>query len=289
MTFRPGARLDPGQIRDIRGRGGGRAIAVGGGGLGLVIAIVYLLLGGSPGGLAGGAGADPNGVENPSGANDCRTGADANERADCRIVGYVNSIQAFWEDDFAAAGDRYREADTVLYTLSVTTACGNATSQVGPFYCPADEFIYLDLGFFGDLEERFGASGGPFAEAYVVAHEYGHHVQHLYDVLERAQSGATGPESDAVRVELMADCLAGVWANNAESTGYLEPLDETDIAEALSAAAAVGDDRIQEKVQGQVNPEAWTPGSAEQRRSWFSTGYRSGQLDDCDTFAVERP
>jgi predicted metalloprotease len=287
VSFRRGAKLDPGQVRDIRGRRGATGLAVGGGGVGLIIALVYVLLGGDPSALPaiGDGNGQAIGPDNTTLVTECQTGADANQRADCRIVGYVNSIQAYWTEALPASGTRYAESQTVLFTEGVSTACGAASSAVGPFYCPGDQTVYLDLGFFEALQTRFGAKGGDFAEAYVVAHEYGHHVQDLLGVLGR-KDGGTGAESAAVRLELMADCLAGVWANNAAGTGYLEPLGSADIAEALDAAAAVGDDRIQAATQGQVNPEGWTHGSARQRQAWFSTGYREGALESCDTFAV---
>ena len=285
MSFKPGATLDPGQVRDIRGRRGA-GLAVGGGGIGLVLIIVYTLLGGNPSDLEGlgDLNGQAIGPDNTTLVTECQTGADANERADCRIVGYVNSIQAYWSDALPASGTAYSNATTVLFTEGVSTACGAASSAVGPFYCPNDDQVYLDLGFFEALQTRFGAKGGDFAEAYVVSHESGHHVQDLIGVLERGDGG-TGVDSASVRIELMADCLAGVWAQHA-STVFLEPLTDADIAEALDAAAAVGDDRIQEAAQGHVNPETWTHGSSEQRQAWFSTGYERGALDSCDTFAT---
>ena len=284
MVFKPGARLNPRQVIDRRGMGGAGGVALGGGGIGVLILVAYLLLGGDPGILGGVS--DPGFVSGPGGTQlteECRTGEDANQRQDCRIVGFVNSIQDYWTDAFAQGGSTYQPAETVLFDGSVSTACGAASSAVGPFYCPLDTRVYLDLGFYSDLQRRFGASGGPLAEGYVVAHEYGHHVQNLLGVLETGSRDA-GAEGTAVRVELMADCLAGVWARNAESTGFLRQLTRSDIAQALDAAAAVGDDRIQERVQGQVSPETWTHGSSEQRQEWFLTGFEGGRVSECDTF-----
>ena len=286
MRFRSGAKLDPSQVTDVRGRGGmGGPVLAGGGGLGvvgLVIFVLYVVLSGGSG--AGGLGS-LDGQSVSTGApstldQDCQTGADANERQDCRVVADVNSIQAYWKT--AVRG--YTPAKTVFYTDSVQTGCGYASSQVGPFYCPADKKVYIDLGFFDELQSRFGAEGGPFAEAYVLAHEYGHHIQDLLGTLKRAQQGS-GPEGGSVRTELQADCYAGVWANHAVETGLIESLTQADINSGIDAAGAVGDDRIQERTQGQVNPETWTHGSSEQRRRWFSKGYRTGQPSECNTFA----
>jgi len=284
MTFRRGTRLDPGQVRDMRGRGG--QLAVGGGLGGIVVLIAVLLLGGTPQDAATLTGIlDKTTVGNAS-PNDltqeCQTDVDANSREDCRIIGYVNSIQAYWGD----AVDGYELAPTTFFTDAINTGCGQATSAVGPFYCPPDATVYIDLGFFDTLQSQFGAEGGPFAEAYVLAHEYGHHVQDLLGVLQ-AGSGGTGAESRSVRTELQADCFAGVWANHAVETGFLEPISADQVGQALDAAAAVGDDRIQEATQGQVDPETWTHGSAAQRQQWFHTGLEKGDPNGCDTFSAD--
>jgi predicted metalloprotease len=291
VRFRSGARLDTGQVTDLRGRRlGGGGLAMGGGGLGLVGLVVYILISvlGGGGGLGQLAPLDDQAVgrgDTPSSiSQDCRTGADANERQDCRIVGVVNSVQAFWAQVFQASGRQYPYVDTVFFTDQVQTGCGVASSQVGPFYCPRDQRVYIDLGFFDELQSRFGAGGGPFAQAYVIAHEYGHHVQNQLGVLDRIGNDTQGPESRAVRSELQADCYAGVWAANAVKTGLLEQLTQADINQGLDAATAIGDDRIQERTQGQVNPETWTHGSSEQRRRWFSRGYEHGRPAACDTF-----
>ena len=289
MTFRPDANLDPGQVSDRRGRrmsGGGLAMGGGLGGVILVVALV-LLSGGDLGDIVGGLAGGPV-EEGPVGSQavaECETGADANERLDCRIVGTVNSVQAYWAEAFESDDREYQEATTVLFTDSVSTACGGATSAVGPFYCPLDQTIYIDLGFYDQLESRFGAEGGPFAEMYVIAHEYGHHVQNLLGLLEGGRDA--GAEGGAVRVELQADCFAGVWAGNAVDTGFLEPLTRDEINQALDAAAAIGDDRIQERMQGQVEPHTWTHGSSEQRQEWFTTGLEAANAGACDTFNAD--
>jgi predicted metalloprotease len=292
MRFRRGATLDPGQVTDVRGRRmGAGGLALGGGGLGGVGLLVYLLFallsgGGGLGQLAPlddqqvGRGETPAEV-----SQECRTGEDANQRDDCRIVAVVNSVQKFWDGAFQRSGKQYRYVDTVFFTDQVQTGCGVASSQVGPFYCPRDQLVYIDLGFFDDLESQFGVDAGPFVQAYVIAHEYGHHVQDQQGVLESIRGDVQGPESKAVRSELQADCYAGIWAAHAVETGLIEELTQADINRGLDAAGAIGDDRIQERTQGQVNPETWTHGSSEQRRRWFSRGYESGRPAVCDTFS----
>jgi predicted metalloprotease len=285
MTFDPNAQLDPSQVTDVRGssRVGGRSggLAVGGGGIGLVIAIIYILLGGNPGDVinsgSSGQAVDPN-TPTSSAIASCKTGADANQREECAIVGYANSIQAFWATQISG----YEKSNVVLFTDGVSTGCGDATSSTGPFYCPPDKRVYIDLGFFKELEQRFGAKDAPFARAYVLAHEYGHHVQDLVGDLQPGTD--TGPTSRSVRTELQADCYAGVWAHNAQSTGFIQPLTQDQIAAADAAAKAVGDDHIQQQSGGGVDPDSFTHGTSEQRVRWFTTGYQSGKPGDCDTF-----
>ena len=290
MRFRRNAPLDPGQVTDARGRGLGAGGVAAGGGLGLVGLIIYILIsvlssnGGALGQLAPldnqqvGQGSSPS-----TSLSDCRTGQDANEREDCRIVAVVNSVQKFWNGVFERSNRQYQYVNTVFFTDQINTGCGVASSQVGPFYCPADKHVYIDLGFFDELG-RFGAQDTPFVESYVIAHEYGHHVQDQLGVLDKIRGDTQGPESLSVRSELQADCYAGVWAAHAVDTGLVEQLTQADINGGLDAAAAIGDDRIQEQTQGQVNPETWTHGSSEQRRRWFSQGYEKGRPAVCDTF-----
>jgi predicted metalloprotease len=288
MRFRPNARLDPSQVEDVRGRGGMPGLAVGGGGLGVVGVIVYLLFAllsnGSGGGPLGGLDGSTVAQQSPGQAlgSECQTGADANTRDDCRIVGYINSIQSYW----STALKGYTISKTVFFTDSTASGCGTASTDVGPFYCPVDKKVYIDLGFFDELRTRFGASTGPLAQAYVLAHEYGHHVQDLLGILDRIGNDRQGPNSAGVKSELQADCFAGVWASHAAQTGYLTKVTPADVRDALSAAAAVGDDRIQAETQGQVNRETWTHGSSQQREHWFTTGYTTGDPNQCNTWST---
>ncbi|TDD21649.1 hypothetical protein E1218_20460 [Kribbella turkmenica] len=297
MKFNPDADLDTSGVEDTRGSGGGGGgllpggtIPIGGGIGGIILLVVILLLNG---GLPGGSGTEEPAARNTAPGNlaSCETGRDIQTNNDCRFVFYQNSIERFWAAELPRRGKKYTRAPMRVFSGSVNTACGPATSAVGPFYCPPDKRVYLDLGFFETLQTDLGARGGDFAEAYVVAHEYGHHIQNLYGILGRIKT-RNGPSSDAVRSELQADCLAGIWTNHAttvpDQTGkpFIEGLTEDDIARGLDAAAAVGDDRIQEKTQGQVNPESFSHGTAEQRMKWFRTGMDSGDMTACDTWSA---
>lgn len=292
MTFNEGMRIDTSTTSTSGGgRGPGRGIAVGGGVGGLLIVVVALFLGVDPSSVLSQQPMDTQGVETPGfDLSQCKTGEDANTIVQCRVVATGNSLDGVW----AQLMPEYTRPKVEIFTDSVNTGgCGSATSDVGPFYCPGDQTAYFDTGFFDTLVTQFGSSGGPFAQEYVVAHEFGHHVQNLQGVLGRAQQDPTGPTGGGVRTELQADCYAGVWAHYAAITKqegtdvpFLEPLTDKDIADALSAASAVGDDRIQEAATGRVNPESWTHGSSQQRQKWFTTGYQTGEPAQCDTFAT---
>ncbi len=305
MTFNPGTRLDTSQVSKRRGGGGrggglgGPGIKIGGGLGGLVIMVIMALVFG-PEVLTGQQGFnDTSQIEQQSAGEDlatkCRTGEDANADVECRVVGTVNSLNAYWEQGAYDLGVAYRAPSAVLTSGQWQTACGVGSSSMGPFYCSGDETAYFDVSFFAQLRERFGAEQGPLPEEYVVAHEWGHHIQYLTGDLQRTRDGQTGPQSNAVRLELQADCYAGVWAANAAvtpdpATGepYLQPLTTEDISDALSAAEAIGDDAIMETSGGRVIPENFTHGSSEQRMTWFLRGYRDGRPTACDTFAVDR-
>jgi predicted metalloprotease len=304
MSFNDDANLDTSQI-ESGGRGGlpGGGFAIGGGAGGLILLVLTLLFGGNVNG--GGTSSinpgqdtqlDPRQVQaGEPGTNafaKCRTGADANRDVECRIIGTVNSVQDFWTDELPRFGITYRQRGTVLYSGATQSVCGVASNDVGPFYCPLDKKVYIDASFFAELTSRFGADSGALAQEYVVAHEYGHVIQDQLGILDRAQQDPQGQSSGAVRIELMADCLSGVWAKHASQTQdskgktFLKPLTPNDIESALSAASAVGDDRIQQKLQGRVTPESWTHGSSAARQKWFLTGYQTGDLNQCDTFAT---
>ncbi|MBA4248660.1 MAG: neutral zinc metallopeptidase [Microbacterium sp.] len=286
MTFRDDADISSSTVRRSGAR---RGLAIGGGG-GIVAVIAVFLIAQFTGvdlsGLIGGGTTGDSAPESTE-LSECKSGVDANASVDCRIAGAAVSLDDFWLAAAPQIGVDYRTPGARLFEQAVDTGCGGATSAVGPFYCPADETIYLDTGFYGELRTQFGAEGGPLAEMYVVAHEWGHHIQNLAGVLASANLGDSGPASDAVRIELQADCFGGAWAGAASegADALLEPITREQVAQALDAAEAIGDDRIQEQTTGQVSPETWTHGSSEQRQRWFAIGFEQG-VTACDTFSV---
>lgn len=297
MTFNEGARLDPSQAEDRRGRGGmGRGGKVGLGLGGGIVVLIGALLGINPDMLTAilGEGGDQPAIEQSGSALErCQTGQDANDNLDCRILGTANSLNSFWPGYLDQYGVKYSVPKTVIFSGGVDTACGAATSAVGPFYCPGDNKAYFDPDFFSQLETQYGSSGGPLAQEYVVAHEFGHHIQNLTGTIGKAQQDPQGAQSAAVRTELQADCYAGIWMRYAStksaaegSEPFLKPLVQSDLNDALSAASSVGDDRIQQAATGRTNPESWSHGSSEQRQKWLYTGYENADLAACDTFAV---
>ena len=314
VRFNPRARLDRSRVRDVGGGGGGGAGGpgmrlpipggvAGRGGIGGVILLVVLFV------VAQCAGVDLGSILGSGTSlstarlgdaadtgryDDCETGEDANQDQDCARVAVENSLTDFWESQDLP--DWRPEEALITFSGSVSTACGGATSAVGPFYCPADETIYYDTTFYDQvLEDQLGGPDGGFVEFYVLAHEYGHHISNIIGSMGEVTTQETGPQSPGVRLELQADCFAGMWARHADGTDdaggeplLAEPIPESDVELAIEAAEAVGDDRIQRKTQGQVTPETWTHGSAEQRKKWFLTGYDEGSLEACDTFEADR-
>ena len=281
MTFNDDSDISGGRTSR---RGRNTAIGVGGGGLGiLAIVLIGQLLGVDLSGIVGpGTGGDPGGGPETS-LDQCLTGEDANENLDCRMKGAAASLEVFWADTLDGA----TPTKVNLFTGATNTGCGQASSAVGPFYCPTDQQIYLDTAFFEQLRTQFGSSGGPLAQLYVVGHEWGHHIQNITGLMNGLDLQNTGPTSDGVRLELQADCFAGAWIKGA-STGpdaFLVTPTDAEMRDALSAAAAVGDDNIQEQTQGQVQPETWTHGASEARQKWFLAGYNEG-VQSCDTFGA---
>jgi predicted metalloprotease len=291
LRRRPGGVIDRrGQAAPsgFGGRGlGGIPIPVGGG-VGAVVLLVVVVLAFQ---FCAGGGFDIPGSPDLGGADQASAGESGPEQ-EGNLVQFVDAVfddvQTTWDQDvFRPAGRTYRETSIVLFTDRRDSGCGIASAATGPFYCPADGLVYLDLGFFHELDHRFGALGD-FAEAYVIAHEIGHHVQTLLGTNAAVQRESRANPSErnelSVRLELQADCFAGVWGASAYARDVLEP---GDIDEALKAAAAVGDDRIQQQTQGRIDPETFTHGTSEQRVTWFRTGFDSGDPNACDTFDAE--
>jgi predicted metalloprotease len=300
VRFNPKARIDQSQI-EVRsgGRSGGSGMRLpipsggGGGRIGLgtiVVVILFVVLSQCTNLTSdrGGGGGDT------AGQNTCQSGADANKSEACAIDLFTNSVQDYWTKAYPREVDgQYEPIKTIRFQGSTSSDCGPAGAEMGPFYCPNDRLVYLDSTFFKDmLEGQLGAKGGPFAIGYVIAHEYGHHIEDQLGVLGKIRT-QQGPKSDAVRVELMADCLAGAWAKGAQETkdadgnAIIEDLTQDDIKRAIDAAEAVGDDRIQKRSTGRVNTDSFTHGSAAQRVRWFNQGLSQGTIKGCDTFATD--
>jgi uncharacterized protein len=301
MSLNDDAQIDTGQIEDRRGSGGGGAGLGGLSGIpiptsksGLIITAIIVLITL----VGGGFGANSllgGGNDSGQDVNQCTSAhPDRLDDTDCRNALYVNSVQAFWQKELPQDfGKQYAKANTVFFSQAVSTGCGQADTNVGPFYCPADHKVYIDLAFYDELASRFGASG-QFAQAYVLAHEYGHHVQSLLGTeaaVRRAQQRDPGSENAySVMLELQADCYAGVWSKHATQTTdasgrpIFKNLTQAQINEALQAASAVGDDAIQKKMGGGVDESKFTHGSSADRQKWFMTGYESGEPNKCDTF-----
>jgi predicted metalloprotease len=283
MRWTPGG--PSGDLEDQRGSSGGGGFGglprMGIGGF-IVLLLLSLVFHKNFFALLGGGGA-------PSGAPAGQTApvnSSPEENKEVQFVSFVlDDVQKTWEQIFAQSGQQYRHAKLVLFRDQVRSGCGVAQTAMGPFYCPADQKVYIDLGFYKELRDRFGASGD-FAEAYVIAHELGHHVQNLLGISDKVERGQQRNPDQAnalsVRLELQADCLAGVWGHSTQQRNILEA---GDVDEALNAASSVGDDRIQKQATGRVNPETWTHGSAQERSRWFKTGFESGSIQSCDTFA----
>ncbi|WP_127819280.1 KPN_02809 family neutral zinc metallopeptidase [Microbacterium sp. CPCC 204701] len=284
MTFNPNANVGGNRARR---RGAGAAVAGGGiAGIGALAVILFQLFTGTDiSGLVPSVPQPGGGAE--SEIEQCETGADANTRDDCRLAAGSGVLDEYWVGQVQG----YRAPELIVVDGQTPTQCGTASNRTGPFYCPPEETVYVDPTFFALMRERFGASAGELAQLYVLAHEYGHHVQYITGIMEQHPSNGTGPDSNGVRMELQADCFAGAWVGSLpeqrdeNGVPYFDPVTPQQIADALHAAGTVGDDHIQQQSGGVVNPESWTHGSSEQRQGWFQAGYQNG-LSECDTFAV---
>ena len=276
-------------VEDRRGMSISRGAKVGGiGGLGLVaVVVISMFLGVDPSALLQIVGQN---TQSSSMSTEQSSLPAANDDMRNFVAVVLAETEDVWKDTFQKAGRTYEEPKLVLFSGAVESACGMADSAVGPFYCPADQKVYLDLVFFDELHSRFGASGD-FAQAYVIAHEIGHHVQTLLGITQKvtelqSRSSAADRNKLSVKVELQADCLSGVWANQAQKKRNI--LEAGDIEEGLNAASAVGDDRIQKRTRGYVVPDGFTHGSSAQRVSWFKRGFEQGDIQACNTFNADR-
>ncbi|TPW77569.1 KPN_02809 family neutral zinc metallopeptidase [Schumannella soli] len=282
MTFDPNSDISKGRVSK-RGRNAGIGVGAGAGGLVIIALLIQAFTGVDLTGLlAGGTGTSGGGATSDESALSC-TAQQANDDTECRVQGAAASLREYWPQHVKNATD----PKIIIFEGQTNTGCGGATSAVGPFYCPADQQIYLDTSFYDQLKSQFGSTTGPLAQLYVIGHEWGHHIQHITGITDGKDLRATGPSSDSVRLELQADCFAGAWLGAAAQGDdrVLEPPTRQQIDDALNAAATVGDDNIQEKTQGQATPESWTHGSSAARQKWFLTGY-NGDPQSCNTFDV---
>lgn len=288
MTFREGADFGD-RAQTTRGGGGRGGTIAAGGGIGSLLLIgLFLLLGGNPndlGGLVSGGGQQELPKAEGSQFQHCTTAEDGNNHADCRVAFTAQSLDNVWTEMLRdQAGLEYTEPGLVIFQNSTNSGCGKASSSTGPFYCPGDQSAYFDTSFFSQLEQ-LGGSDAPFAQMYIVAHEFGHHIQQIEGTLRLSNYNQPGEDSNAVKVELQADCYAGLWAHHADKgeNALLEPLTDEQVKTALESARAVGDDNIQQRTQGQVRPDLWTHGSSKDRQNAFLAGYQSGKMSQCDT------
>lgn len=295
MAFKENSRLDTSRV--TRSSGGGRGVAVGGGIGGALLLLVVGVFFGQDGidtlNQVTGNDYSYDNVQDSAGgddlANECKTGEDANSNSDCNMVGTANSLDNFWSDYLPQAkGVEYQAPRLRLFSGRVSTGCGAATSAVGPFYCPADQYAYVDTSFFNDMKTQLGAAGGQSAEQYVLAHEYGHNIQNILGDLQYSQKDPQGKDSGAVRVELQADCYAGVWAHHAaddsQSAVQLKPFTEDEVHRIVNATEVIGDDHIQMTSRGTTDSSTYTHGTSAQRTAWFMSGYNSGDINKCNTF-----
>jgi uncharacterized protein len=278
-TMKWKGRRESSNVEDRRGMGMGGKTMMGGGIGSIIVVLLFTLLGGNPGDIIGNMSTTEQVTQSPAPYHES---AGEKELADFVSV-VLADTEDVWSDEFKKQGLQYENPKLVLYRDNVQSACGSASSAVGPFYCPGDHKLYIDLSFYEELKQRFQAPGD-FAMAYVVAHEVGHHVQTLLHSGDQVSAAKKRSNDYSVRFELQADYLAGVWAHYAQGKGYLE---KGDLEEAVNAASAVGDDNIQKKAQGHVVPESFTHGTSEQRKRWFSKGFKNGTIEGGDTFKAE--
>ncbi|MDO5727162.1 MAG: neutral zinc metallopeptidase [Bowdeniella nasicola] len=293
MTFNDGIRTNPARARSSRGRTGAMVGGIGGVG-GIVVLLLYMAIGGNPLDLiaptssqSGPAVAESHGVD----LSHCTDGRAANTYAECRMIATAESLDEVWKQQLPAQADiDYEPANLHLFTQAVSTGCGDATSATGPFFCSRDDTVYLDVSFFTLMESQLGATNAPLSQEYLLAHEWGHHIQHITGQLRAVDHRDIGPDSQMVRMETQADCYAGIWVHYASHSidpesgeAFVKPITQAQIHDVINATQSVGDDHIQSQ-HGHVQPDQWTHGSSDMRTHWFMTGYESGEMGACNTW-----